>query len=523
MHGDPPYCLDSGNIFDPQNQHLVSAGDAYLGQLVASITHASFWAKANNAIIITFDEGDNSQGCCDANPGAGRVATIVVTSHGPRGVVDHLKANHYSTLSTIEHALGLPCINFACDTRNVTPLSDLIAFTGSAAIATRDLHELRWPTPTPSQPREPLARTKPVTGTRAGFTVLQTQLLGTGDNSLGAIAGSSSKDIWAAGNYLPDQATSNQDATLTFAEHWNGSSWKVVRTPNAGPNFNSFYGLAARDGEAWAVGEHLNSAYQDRGLVEVWNGRSWSIASTPNPGRLRDMFFGASALSAGNVWVVGDQENGEGIFETLAEHWNGHRWSVVRTPDPGSAGNHLYAVDAVSRDDVWAVGQQLGRQAPDQGLVEHWNGRRWSAVPLPVSVSASVLLDAVTVSRGQVWVAGESDSPSGGGKPLVEHLSNGRWLVATLPAVPHHANWANLYGITVANGAVWAAGTYVDPATDNNNALVLSDSGGHWTVLDGPDAGFGSNIAGAITTIDGRLWLAGTYDNGGSREPLIAY
>ena len=40
MHGDPPYCLDSGNLGDPQQQHLDSVGDAYLGQLVSEITHA---------------------------------------------------------------------------------------------------------------------------------------------------------------------------------------------------------------------------------------------------------------------------------------------------------------------------------------------------------------------------------------------------------------------------------------------------------------------------------------------------
>src|SRR5215469_3417605 len=88
MHGDPPYCLDSGNTFDPQNQHLVSVGDAYVGHLVSEITNAGFWANGNNAIIITFDEGDDSAGCCDANVGAGQVATVVVTSHGPRAVTD---------------------------------------------------------------------------------------------------------------------------------------------------------------------------------------------------------------------------------------------------------------------------------------------------------------------------------------------------------------------------------------------------------------------------------------------------
>ena len=61
MHGDPPYCLDSGNIGDPQNQHLVAVGDAYLGQLVSEITHASFWAKGNNAIATTYDEGPTAR------------------------------------------------------------------------------------------------------------------------------------------------------------------------------------------------------------------------------------------------------------------------------------------------------------------------------------------------------------------------------------------------------------------------------------------------------------------------------
>jgi hypothetical protein len=522
MHGDPPYCLDSGTNGDPQQQHLDSVGDAYLGQLVAEITHAKFWAQGNNAIVVTFDNGDDTKGCCDANPGGGQVATVVVTSHGPRGITDSQPANHYSTLSSIQHAFGLGCLKFTCDTKNVTPISSLLAVTGSTAIATKVQPQLSWPTPTPSQPSEPLSETKPVTGTQAGWQVLQAQLLGTSDNSVGSIAGSSPSDIWAVGNYLPDQTAANRDATLTFAEHWNGTAWQVVRTPNAGPNFNSFYGLAASDGAAWAVGEHLNSAYQDRLLVEVWNGHSWSIADTPQPGSVRDMGFGAAALSTDDVWVVGDQEGSGHVFQTLAEHWDGHTWSVVPTPDPGSTGNHLYAVDAVSPDDVWAVGQQLGGQVPDQGLVEHWNGQQWSVVRLPASASGNVLLDAVKVSDGQVWVAGESDTPSGGGQPLVERYAGGQWQTETLPALPDHANWANLYGIAVADGAVWVAGTYVDPATDNNNALVLRDAGGSWTVDNGPDPGSGSNIPGGITAVNGELWLGGTYANGGSREPLLA-
>jgi hypothetical protein len=522
MHGDPPYCVDSGNEGDPQNQHLTSVGDAYLGHLVSAITGASFWAKGNNAIIITFDEGDDSSGCCDANPGAGQVATVVVTSHGPRGVQDATPANHYSTLSSIEHALSLPCLNDACDTANVLPMSSLLAVTGSRAIATTVQAQRNWPTPTPSQPAESLSYTPPAPGA-GGWTVQPAQLLGTNDNSLGAIAGSSPADVWAVGDYLPDADNSNQDATLTFAEHYDGTAWTVVRTPNAGVNFNSFYGLAAKDGYAWAVGEYLNKAFQDRALLETWNGSAWSIAAIPQPGTRRDMLFGASALSKDNAWVVGDQEGKNGIFETLAEHWDGTNWTVVPTPDPGGAGNHLYAVDAVSADNVWAAGQALTGSGPDQPLVEHWDGRSWSVVTIAGAGSQDLLLDAVTTGPGgQVWTAGEADSPDGGGQPLIEHFTPGEgWQVAHVPALPGGANWGNLYGLAVNDGTAWAVGTYVDPGTDNNNELVLRSDNGSWHVATVAAPGSGSNLPGGIATIGGHLWLTGVFDDGGSRLPLI--
>ena len=390
MHGDPPYCLDSGNIGDPQNQHLVVVGDQYLGQLVSEITNAPFWAKGNNAIAITFDNGDNNAGCCDAMPGGGRVATVVITSHGPRHAQDHIPSNHYSMLSTIQQTFGLGCLQHTCDTANVKPLTSLFALTGSPAVATTPLPVPNYPTPTPT-PTEPTSTTSN-RASSGGWTVQIAQRLGTSDNSLGPVAGSSSNDVWAFGDFLPSNTIANVDATLTFAEHWNGTHWTVVRTPDTGPNFNSLYGAAASHGWAWAVGEHLNSAYQDRALVEVWNGSSWSIAHTPQPGSVRDMLFGASALSPKNVWVVGDQEGANGKFETLVEHWDGTAWSVVPSPDPGAAGNHLYAVDAVSPSNVWAVGQELTGQVPDLGLVDHWNGVKWSVVRSPLLSSKSVML-----------------------------------------------------------------------------------------------------------------------------------
>jgi len=520
MHGDPPYCLDGGNIFDPQDQHLVSVGDAYLGQLVSQITSAPSWAAGNNAIVVTFDEGDDSAGCCDANPGAGQVATIVITSHGPRGVTDSQPANHYSTLAAVQQTFGLGCLQFTCDTANVQPYSPLFAITGSAAIATQPQPQLTWPTPSPAV-TEPTSKSTS-TAKSGGWTTNKVQLYGTNDNSFGAIAGSSPSDIWAVGDFLPDTATSNQDATLTFAEHFDGKNWTVVPTPTTGANFTSFYGVAASQGQAWAVGDYLNGDYQDRALVEHWDGSQWSIASNPQPGSVRDMLHSATASSPSDVWVVGDQEGQNGKFETLAEHWEGHSWTVAQTPNPGSTGNHLYAIDAVSANNVWAAGMQLSGDSPDQALVEHWDGKKWSVVAMPKPASADlVMLDGISATASQVWVTGEADSPEGGGQPFVAGYQSGTWTFPQLPAVPDGANWTNMWGIQVSGGSVWAVGTYVDPATDNNNTLVLQGTGDSWTVNPAPNPGTGSNILGGITDVDGQLWAAGVYDSGGSNIPLI--
>ena len=517
MHGDPPYCLDSGNPGDPQDQHLVAQGDTYLGNVVSSITHASFWAKGNNAITIVFDEGDDNGGCCDGRPGGGQVATVVVTSHGPRGARDPGRYNHYSLLSTLQQNFGLGCLEFTCDTARVTPMTPLFHVTGAPAIATTPLPVSNFPTPTPT-PMEPTNYTTN-TPSAAGWTVVPAPALGSSDNSLGGVAASSPTDVWAVGNYVPDKGASNQDATLTLAAHYDGTKWSTVPTPNVGPNFNTFYGVAAKDGKAWAVGDRLDAKFEARALIEAWDGTHWTVADIPQPGPMRDLLLGASAVSASDVWAVGEQQGSDGMFGTLAEHWDGTSWTAVPTPDPGTSGNHLYGVAALGPDDVWAVGQQNSAAAPDQGLIEHWDGMSWSVVPSPTQQTASALLDSVAGSGGQVWAVGEADDPMNGASPLVEQFQNGAWSTVALPG--DGSNWTSLWGVTTANNKPWAVGTFVDLASGNNEALMLYQGNSGWSIVNAPNPGSGSNILGGVAASGNTLWAVGLYDNGGSNLPLI--
>ena len=518
MHGDPPYCIDSGNPGDPQDQRLVANGDHYLGELVSNITNASFWSKGNNAIAITFDEGDDNNGCCDANApnGGGQVATVVVTSHGPRGLRDPNPYNHYSLLSTIQHSFGLGCLANTCDTDNVQPMTPLFVVTGSPALSYQVMKHPAFDTSSPT-PKEPVSYTTS-TPSSDGWTVTPSPLLGSSDNSFGAVAGSGPRDVWAVGNFLPDTSNSNQDATLSLAAHYNGTKWSSVPTPNVGPNYNTLFGVADSAGQAWAVGVHVDQQYQDRALIESWDGHAWNVVDSPQPGSMRDLLYGASADSPSDVWAVGEQQSSDGNFQTLVEHWDGSAWNVIPSPNPGETDNHLYGVDAVSPSDVWAVGQQLGTSAPDQALIEHWDGTAWSVVPTPAQGSASVMLDGVTIQGNEAWAVGETDDPVQGAHPLVEEFRGGNWNTVTLPSAG--SNWTDLWGVTSSNGQVWAAGTYVDPVSGNNETLLLQGNDSGWNVVNAPNPGSGSNILGGIAAVSGQVWAVGLYDQGGSNLTL---
>ena len=115
MHGliGPGVPLDCNII---STVGLIKRGDRVLGALVARLQKSQAWlGPENTAIVITFDEGSGGsrEGCCAVTPnaasnyGGGRIPTVVITNHGPRGVTDPTPYNHYSMLRTFADAFGI--------------------------------------------------------------------------------------------------------------------------------------------------------------------------------------------------------------------------------------------------------------------------------------------------------------------------------------------------------------------------------------------------------------------------------
>lgn len=85
--------------------------------------------------------------------------------------------------------------------------------------------------------------------------------------------------------------------------------------------------------DVWAVGYYYNSSSQAVTLIEHWNGTSWSVVKSPNIGSGANDLYSVAATSATGVRAVGGYYyNSKKEFLTLTERWNGTKWSVVKSP-----------------------------------------------------------------------------------------------------------------------------------------------------------------------------------------------
>jgi hypothetical protein len=99
---------------------------------------------------------------------------------------------------------------------------------------------------------------------------------------------------------------------------------------------------------------------------------AWNISPTPNTG-VADSYLNAVAMvSASDAWAVGYSYSANGVTQALIEQWNGTSWSVVSSPNAGSAANYLYALTAVpGTSTLWAVGADANASSgPYQTLTE---------------------------------------------------------------------------------------------------------------------------------------------------------
>lgn len=134
---------------------------------------------------------------------------------------------------------------------------------------------------------------------------------------------------------------SNHDETrLTLAEHMSGTAWKLETTLNPSaalePGNNLSRVACTSTSSCTTVGWDDNNRYVSLTLAEHWNGTSWAAMKTPNAsaGTEGGQLSGIACTSSSNCTAVGSDTNSKLVDATLAEHWNGHTWALMVTAAP---------------------------------------------------------------------------------------------------------------------------------------------------------------------------------------------
>ena len=237
-----------------------------------------------------------------------------------------------------------------------------------------------------------------------------------------------------AGRWLPAGAVLTGLALLGGAVPASAQTltWSVVHSPNRRATSNILDAVScASPSVCMATGHRLNMAGSLVTLAESWNGTRWSLVRSPNVGREGNQLVGVSCVSANACMAVGFTQGGPG--GTLAESWNGSRWSVVHTPSPGNTGADLGGVSCVAADACTAVGAFSTNGNSLSTLVESWDGSRWSVVPSPSPGTVQTLLNGVSCASKTACSAAGYYNPRVGTRSLVESWDGSSWSVVPTP------------------------------------------------------------------------------------------
>ncbi len=363
--------------------------------------------------------------------------------------------------------------------------------------------------------------------------------------------------MWAVGYFV------SGGISQTLVEHWNGSAWSVVPSPNVGTSHNWLFGVSAVSGsDVQAVGYYQSSGvYQT--LVERYNPCTGSptpsvtgtsptatgtptptntpvvtgtpptntrtttntpTSSTPTPTVIGTPPTNAPTATTTNTPLAATATATPTLTATATATATqcSLQFEYVPSPNPGSGIRRLYGVAVVSANDVWAVGFYSSNSAA-QTLIEHWDGIQWSIVASPNGPSGgSFLKDVAAASPNDVWAVGYWGSFTLASQTLIEHWDGIQWSIVPSPNLGTDAN--SLMGIAAAGSSdIWAVG-FSGQNLGHDETMTMHWNGSLWSIVPSPNPGSDYSILYGVAVVSTNdVWAVGSYVNGPLNQTLTEH
>ncbi len=252
------------------------------------------------------------------------------------------------------------------------------------------------------------------------------------DGDLQAVSCKTADSCMAVGYY--ESPVGNEQ---NLGEYWNGSRWSAQRPKDASTAESDIPGVACPTTKScFAVGRDFGDQVT---FADHWNGRTWAVQPTPNPASMVTPQLNAVACRGkAKCMAVGTSDNGVETYN-LAESWNGSKWRIVKTTDPSTdkfADNELAAVSCPTI--CVAVGYDVNETNTIVTLAELWNGSKWttSSIPDPTSGAENELTAVACATSSNCMAVGYSqDSSFTAGATIAEQWSGSKWKVVPTPAL----------------------------------------------------------------------------------------
>ncbi len=355
----------------------------------------------------------------------------------------------------------------------------------------------------------------------SSWSVTPTADPGSGGNILTAVDTTPGAPVMAVG-YQVDGSTSQ-----SLIERWHPTAGAWVEMTEVAGSWEqaALTGLLVpSSGQAWAVG-WTETGGTFHTLAEHWDGTAWTLVDTPQvAGADSALFLAAAADGTGGLWATGYAAKGS-RYRTLAEHFDGTSWTVTPTVDSGATATILRAVTTVSPNDVWAAGFNQDSGGLYDPLLEHWDGMSWNVfegADLTEDDDAP-LQAAATLAGEDVWAGGvganlEHMCPylvtDAGFVPSRTRVGQGLSVLWQIPAsdvAAHSVTDASGLGL-YDSGMLSPGSTYVTSYWASGGYVVSDDATGSTTKVDvAPDAEPPSGPVGSSFTI---TWATGDAPSG---------
>ena len=256
---------------------------------------------------------------------------------------------------------------------------------------------------------------------------------------LEGVACSSAKQCVAVGDFAD-----SSNATQNLVETWNGSTWTASVPTNSSTSFNLLNGVScpARN-NCVAVGQYRNAASADVTFTDKWNGSTWSPQLTPSPAGDLARLNGVACTSTTRCLSVGNSESiasANHPTDTLAEHWNGSKWtqSLPGNPSKNSQPSSiLNAVSCPAAKNCVAVGASVSKSGTSVVLGEKWNGSKWTVgktLNTPKKNFGSFFFGIACTSTTRCLAIGYSQTGGSTQFAAISELWNGsKWTAVSVP------------------------------------------------------------------------------------------